>query len=434
MQGASLSLRLLAASVAGTAALAAAPAARGDDGLTASYDPAAAALALADAAVAGVPIDPEAVAAEVSAVVPPAEPLPAVEVATPEAVTAAAAEPNPAMEPHPSPPPPQPEAVAPAPVEPSPEPVAVSPAAVVEPAPAAAFEPAQYQPAPSQYQPAVSSSEPADALPVPATPEKEWSWDWTWSCGGSKPSVPPLPSGEGLPKNWTWNWDWNCGSRKAQVANSNQNSGGQYHSVIARYQPLNLNVSIRIGSPGDDGPVTQTSVIVAVEAGAAATAGAVAAPPAPAAAPAPEERTSPAAAAPRDEPDDGAKPAPAKTPSADDEPRRPLVARAISAGSSWAAPPPRVSKRLQPATPEADRSRPQLRRPTRRPSLPRRAPQIPVSSAGASPLGGSDGGGFQIALLLVPLALALVDSVRRSVRDITPPVERAHRSRRERPG
>ena len=108
---------------------------------------------------------------------------------------------------------------------------------------------------------------------------------------------------------------------------------------------------------------------------------------------------------------------------------QPVVAEA----PYWTARPV-VSKRLQPAKPAAHRNRPKHRRPTRHPHTPMRAPVIPVGSGGASSSGGSDGGGSGLALLLVPFLFALVDSARRSVRDITPPMGRAHLERQERPG
>jgi hypothetical protein len=349
------------------------------------------------------------------------------------------------MEPHPSPPPPQPAVPEPDGTAPIEELVPISPVEAAAPTVTAAPEQApepQYQPEPAQYQPAaavVTAPEPPAEPPPP--PEEEWSWDWTWSCGGSKPPTqPPTLPGDGMPKNWNWNWDWNCGTDEPAQQNKKQESGAQYQPVITRYQPLNVNVSIRIGSPGDDGAVAQTNVVLAVAAGpASATVEAAAAAPVPAAEASTSETPS---ATPPDA--DSATKRPAlkkqKTKLASPEagPQTLVAARPASTGApSWAYRPV-VSDRAQPAKPEAHRSRSQHRQPTRRPHPPRRAPSIPVGFSGASPplggAGGSDGGGFGFALLLVPFVLALVDSVRRSVRDITPPVARAFSTRRERPG
>jgi hypothetical protein len=407
---------------------------------------AAAVLELVDDALAGTPpLDVAAAAVQIAPVAPavPQPPsIPPAPVAAPEAVPAAAAEPNPAMEPHPSPPPPppQPEVSGPLEVAADLAPISVEPVAQLAPAAAdTAQEPQQYQPPPPQYQPAAAAVVPQETdvapSPPPAEPEQEWSWDWTWSCGGSKPPTqPPAIAGDGMPKNWNWNWNWNCGPSGAPAGNNARESGLQYQPVNTRYQPVNVNVSIRIGSPGDDGAVAQTNVVLAVEAGPA-VATVAASVPAPAGAPAAPsditaETPAPAAdASARKRTRAQTKPASR----ADAEPELQSSSFAAAEAPLWSTRPV-VSRRLQPTNQEATASRPQPRRPTRRPLPPRRAPEIPVGPAGASPLGGSDGGGFQFALLLVPFALALVDSVRRSVRDISPPLGRAFRSRQERPG
>lgn len=43
------------------------------------------------------------------------------------------------------------------------------------------------------------------------------------------------------------------------VANSNANE--QYHPGVVQYRPANVNISIRFGSPGNDGPVLQTNLV-----------------------------------------------------------------------------------------------------------------------------------------------------------------------------
>ena len=440
-------LRIAAAALA---SMALAPAALADDGMPAQSDPAAAALAMVDDALAGTPmLDPATIVAAVLPTVPPVVQAPSTDpapAAAPETVPAAAAEPNQAMEPHPSPPPPPEQPHVLSPLEAAAD---LAPISVADALPAAAdvaAEPEaapQYQPVATQYQPAaapvVAQSDPSPAAPAPAPVEQEWNWDWTWSCGGSKPPTqPPAIPGNGLPTNWNWNWAWNCDPEKSTAKNKEQESGTQYQGVNTRYQPLNINVTIRIASPGDNGPVTQTNVVFAVDAGGV-SAGVQAAVPAatavPAASSVPESAPgTPGAATAEEKPGKRDAAAKRKFASADDERRAAPAAQPVVAEAPYWTARPVVPKRLQPANPEAHRSRTKHRRPTRHPHTPKRAPVIPVASGGASPSGGSDGGGSGFALLLVPFLFALVDSARRSVRDITPPMGRAHRLRQERPG
>jgi hypothetical protein len=65
---------------------------------------------------------------------------------------------------------------------------------------------------------------------------------------------PTNSAGESFPKSWTW--VWNCDGYSEQ-----------YHvETQDQYRPSNVNVSIRLSSPGDNGPVTQTAI--AISAGA----------------------------------------------------------------------------------------------------------------------------------------------------------------------
>jgi hypothetical protein len=89
-----------------------------------------------------------------------------------------------------------------------------------------------------------------------------WVWNWTWNCDPQSAPPAQLPVDADAP-NWVWNWSWNC--------DAEPNAGGdsaQYQGGASQYQPGNTNVSIRIGSPGDNGPVTQT---IAAAAAAVAT-------------------------------------------------------------------------------------------------------------------------------------------------------------------
>jgi len=63
---------------------------------------------------------------------------------------------------------------------------------------------------------------------------------------------PVMSSDTSAPRNWTW--IWNCGSNDAQYQDA----------TATQYRPSNVNVSIRISSPGDNGPVHQANVAVAV--------------------------------------------------------------------------------------------------------------------------------------------------------------------------
>lgn len=393
--------------LAALVSLAVAPTAGAEDSVPIIVDPVAMAASLVDASLAELPALPLEGTL-------PAETAP---VTVPEAV-AAAAEPIPAQEPQPTPPPPQPQA-------PDPEIAAEELVPPPGPDPAPAEQP-QYQPEPPQYQPPEAEAAPETAEPPPALTdpaEDEWAWDWNWSCGDSSaPANLPAIEGDAVPTTWNWNWAWNCGSDPTNDSNNESESSAQYQPVITRYHPVNVNISIRIGSPGDNGAVTQTNVVVVVEAkpivaiSASTPAADAPEPSAPAAEPPPEDAFG---AGPKAE-------------------QKTMLASARQTVSPAEAPSwnarPATPGRLQSTNPEAHRNHSKPQRPTRRPLPEKRVPVIPVSSAGAAPLGGSDGGGFQLALLLVPFGLALVDSARRLVRDTAPPVGRGHKKRRKRPG
>ena len=134
---------------------------------------------------------------------------------------------------------------------------------------AAETEP-QYQPEPPQYQepiPATAIPDPGSTPDPSAPPETEpadgeWNWTWSWNCGDS---IPELPVGSDVAlQNWTWNWDWNCGDEASTTSNVASKKAPQYQPVRKQYRPVNINISIRINSPGNDGPVIQTNVAVIV--------------------------------------------------------------------------------------------------------------------------------------------------------------------------
>jgi hypothetical protein len=99
---------------------------------------------------------------------------------------------------------------------------------------------------------------PSAVTPVSQATDDANLWNWEWDCI-SAPSLsgisPGGSSGGSMPRNWTW--IWSCGGNP-----------GQYQgATVGQYQPVNVNVSIRVGSPGNDGPVSQSNVAVAVSAG-----------------------------------------------------------------------------------------------------------------------------------------------------------------------
>ena len=105
--------------------------------------------------------------------------------------------------------------------------------------------------------PATAISSPGSATNSGVDPAAD-TWAWQWDCLSAPPltAISPSSSTSGsVPKNWTW--IWNCGD------NLGQYQGG----TASQYQPVNLNVAIRISSPGNDGPVSQSNVAVAVSVG-----------------------------------------------------------------------------------------------------------------------------------------------------------------------
>ena len=87
----------------------------------------------------------------------------------------------------------------------------------------------------------------------PSAPASASEWYWQWNCRDlpSSPVVSPTGSTTGsVPTSWTW--IWNCGE-----------NSDQYHEETGdQYQQINTNVSIRISSPGTNGPVTQTNLAI----------------------------------------------------------------------------------------------------------------------------------------------------------------------------
>ena len=123
--------------------------------------------------------------------------------------------------------------------------------------PASAQAAAPSSPSTGASRPATAISSPGSATSSDVDPAADtWAWQWDCLSAPSLAAISPNSSTSGsLPKNWTW--IWNCGD-----------NSGQYQSGTAsQYQPVNMNVSIRISSPGNDGPVSQSNVAIAVSAG-----------------------------------------------------------------------------------------------------------------------------------------------------------------------
>ena len=82
--------------------------------------------------------------------------------------------------------------------------------------------------------------------------EPSGTWTWSWDCVSTPSSIPVSRDGSAsgiTPLTWLWNW--NCPDNEKQ-----------YHDeTSAKYRPINVNISIRLSSPGDDGPVTQINVV-----------------------------------------------------------------------------------------------------------------------------------------------------------------------------
>ena len=114
--------------------------------------------------------------------------------------------------------------------------------------------------APVASGPTAGSSSTAGSGTTSSAAEGAGTWSWQWDCL-SAPDFTAISSGGSgtgyLPTNWTW--IWNCGDNP-----------GQYQGAASsQYRPSNVNVSIRIASPGADGPVTQSNIAVAVGSSAA---------------------------------------------------------------------------------------------------------------------------------------------------------------------
>jgi hypothetical protein len=343
---------------------------------------------------------------------------------------------------------------------------------------AEAAQAAQYQDAAPQYQPPIPAGgtvveEAAQEVaitapePAPASASTGLSWNWTWNCG----DLPLLGIPIGMAADWNWNWNWNCSDLTQQQQNSEMERDTQYQPTATQYQPVNIHVSIRINSSGNDGPVVQANVAVVVAAPAPSVL-----PPGPVdASPTPSQPPS------QDGHDEGAPAAPvsvtpppdaaAQTPSGAAEPavvfddccflpdprgsafeaQRPqsvLLRGSAAATQRDITAPARLRASLEltvrlsagPAVThvaEAGVSRKPARtvrpNPRRQPFDPLREPVLALGSAGLAPLGAPYGRFGPVVLLLLAIGFAFAAASRTAVRESRTPAAEPGRPP-ERPG
>ena len=127
-----------------------------------------------------------------------------------------------------------------------------APGDTVESTPDPLSDSSQYQDHNSQYQ----STEPSPE-------DAPWNWRWTLTvCDGNVLSVSD-ESGSNSSRDWTWNWMWNWTCDEAPASSAappaSPTDSEDRESGVPQSGPANVNVSIRVLSPGDDGAVTQTN-------------------------------------------------------------------------------------------------------------------------------------------------------------------------------
>jgi hypothetical protein len=103
--------------------------------------------------------------------------------------------------------------------------------------------------------------------PSPSTaPDAPGTWEWSWDCV-SPPDVqaPVLRDPDGELVTWNWTWIWNCDGNTEDVSSgTSQYQSATGNDTTGQYHPGNVNISIRISSPGSNGPVSQSNVAVTV--------------------------------------------------------------------------------------------------------------------------------------------------------------------------
>jgi len=135
----------------------------------------------------------------------------------------------------------------------------------VEEAASPGADPTQYHDPNSQYQ---SDSNTPDTSAAESDTEP-WNWTWTLTvCDGNTDSISD-ETGSRNSRDWVWNWIWNWSCNPtasdgsapatASTAASGDSANQDRGSGVPQAGPANVNVSIRVLSPGDNGPVTQTN-------------------------------------------------------------------------------------------------------------------------------------------------------------------------------
>jgi len=125
-------------------------------------------------------------------------------------------------------------------------------------APVTTVDSEPYQPENSQYQ--------SEAAP----PLDPWNWRWVFAidCAGNATSLSTETGSQAsLIWTWDWTWDWACISADAGATSS----GGSGLDSSSTSDAGNTNVSVRVLSPGDNGPVTQSTTAVGEAVGDLAT-------------------------------------------------------------------------------------------------------------------------------------------------------------------
>ena len=102
-----------------------------------------------------------------------------------------------------------------------------------------------------------SSAQSPPTSPVDLT--EPWDWTWAWDCGSVISPGIVVPGTSSLPI-WNWNWNWNCGGDPNTGEENETELPQRYQGDTTQYQPINVNISIRVESPGNDGPVSQANI------------------------------------------------------------------------------------------------------------------------------------------------------------------------------
>jgi hypothetical protein len=138
---------------------------------------------------------------------------------------------------------------------------------VASPSGRAATKPAAQQSAQPSGTTAASSTGASREAGSSASPDAPGTWQWTWDCVSPPDVQPPVlrdPDGELV--TWNWTWIWNCPSNMETVSSgTSQYQSATGNDTTSQYQPGNVNIAIRISSPGSNGPVNQSNVAITVE-------------------------------------------------------------------------------------------------------------------------------------------------------------------------